>query len=422
VNQVMQRHVIPTGQPWNNGIIVARALQQAGFEAYAAGGCVRDLLLSVPVQDIDLATSATPEQVELVCKNNNWQVVTVGKSFGVTVVVLPDGKHIEVATFRHDGIYQDGRRPLTVQFSSAREDVLRRDFTINALLLDINQGIILDYVDGLADLKNKIIRAVGDPALRFTEDHLRILRGLRFAAHYACTIEDKTWDAIKCGTLSGVSRERIVQEWTKTMRHPRRSAWFRFLCESGHLDVVCPPLAPCPPAQRERLAATLAGMGEQRDEAVLFSVWLASCSAAAALAWLNSLPLANALKRGVLFILEHARDLDTFRQRSLAERRRCWRHEHGKRLVETLQALYGQEVSALCAEAAREPHEFTPLLSAEEVLRLGVPQGPYLGQLLRHLEDAQLEGRLADRAAAEHAALAWWTARQNQAEKPTGMR
>src|ERR1700679_1769107 len=185
---------------------IVLALRAAGHQAYFAGGCVRDMLLGVDAKDFDVATSATPDVVMgLFAKT-----YSVGAHFGVGLVCTPteDGTETatEVATFRHDGAYSDGRRPDAVRFSTdAREDVLRRDFTINGMLLDPvvfeDTGdaatATLDYVNGREDLKAKILRAIGDPALRFAEDKLRMLRGLRFAARMGLRIEPRTMVAIR---------------------------------------------------------------------------------------------------------------------------------------------------------------------------------------------------------------------------------
>ena len=186
------------------------ALRAAGHQAYFAGGCVRDLLLGLEAKDFDVATSATPDLV----MGMFAKTYSVGAHFGVVLVCTPDGDGreiaTEVATFRHDGAYSDGRRPDAVRFSSdPREDVLRRDFTINGMLLDPvvfeetgdAAAATLDYVNGREDLKAKILRAIGEPALRFAEDKLRMLRGVRFAARLGLEIELRTMAAICAAAL-----------------------------------------------------------------------------------------------------------------------------------------------------------------------------------------------------------------------------
>src|SRR5271154_1348854 len=189
--------------------IVAQ-LQRAGYTAYLAGGCVRDQLLGIEAKDFDIATSATPEQVQ-----DLFPRVTdlTGKSFGVVRVLVED-EFYEVATFRQDGPYRDGRHPESVRFATAEEDEQRRDFTINGLFFDPVADRLIDYVGGEADLRAGIIRAIGSPADRFVEDHLRLLRAIRFASRLLFEIEPKTWDAIRADAsmIRTVSAERIRDE------------------------------------------------------------------------------------------------------------------------------------------------------------------------------------------------------------------
>lgn len=230
--------------------IVVR-LRTKGHQAYFAGGCVRDLLLGVEPKDFDVATSATPDVVVKTFP----KTFAVGAHFGVVLVCTPDGDgdeiSTEVATFRHDGAYSDGRRPDAVRFSSdAREDVLRRDFTINGMLLDPvkfeetgdTAAAALDYVGGRDDLAIGVVRAIGDPALRFAEDKLRMLRGVRFAARLGFEIEPRTMAAMRAAAaeIGQVSQERIRDELTLmlTEGHARRA--LELLDASGLLAYVLP--------------------------------------------------------------------------------------------------------------------------------------------------------------------------------------
>jgi poly(A) polymerase len=227
------------------------ALQAAGHQAFFAGGCVRDMLLGVEAKDFDIATSATPDVVMgLFAKT-----YSVGAHFGVVLVCTPDGEGgeiaTEVATFRHDGAYSDGRRPDAVRFSTdPREDVRRRDFTINGMLFDPGifeetgdvEAATLDYVGGREDLAAHVLRAIGDPALRFAEDKLRMLRGVRFAARLGLEIEPRTMAAIRAAAaeIGQVSSERIRDELTLmlTEGHARRA--FELLDATGLLAQVLP--------------------------------------------------------------------------------------------------------------------------------------------------------------------------------------
>ncbi len=215
-------------------------LRAAGHEAYLAGGCVRDRLLGLPSEDQDIATSARPEEVQRLFP----RTVAVGAQFGVIVVMVSE-EAFEVATFRADGAYRDGRRPESVTFSDAEGDARRRDFTINGLFEDPVSGRVLDYVGGRADLAAGIVRAIGVPAERFAEDRLRVLRGVRFAARFGFQIEELTWAAIVAGApeIHAVSAERIRDELIRILLHPSRVRGFDLLDASGLLREILPEVA-----------------------------------------------------------------------------------------------------------------------------------------------------------------------------------
>lgn len=223
---------------------VVRQLQKAGYEAYFAGGGVRDQLLGLEPKDIDIATSASPEQVQkLFPRVTGLQ----GECFGV-VRVLVDAFTFEVATFRRDGPYKDGRRPEYVEFTSAEEDARRRDFTINGLFYDPIAGKLIDYVGGQADLNARLIRAIGDPVARFTEDKLRLLRAVRFAANLPrkdrkpFIIETNTWAALSelAPEIACVAIERVRDELDKIWAGARPEHGLDLLDQSGLLKVVLP--------------------------------------------------------------------------------------------------------------------------------------------------------------------------------------
>lgn len=208
---------------------LASSLRDAGHLALFAGGCVRDGLLQREPKDYDIATSATPQQVlKLFPKSNE-----VGAHFGVVIVKHHD-HHIEIATFRTDGSYSDGRRPDHVAFSTPEHDAQRRDFTINGLFEDPFSGEIIDHVGGLADLKNGILRAIGDPTQRFTEDSLRLMRAVRFATTLNFSLEPDTWGAVceLAPLLGRISPERIRDELVKMLLLPHRARAFELLTES----------------------------------------------------------------------------------------------------------------------------------------------------------------------------------------------
>lgn len=214
-------------------------LRDAGFEALLAGGCVRDIVLGTEPKDYDIATSATPKDVARLFP----RTVAVGAHFGV-MIVLEGGEEFEVATFRTDGAYKDGRHPESVEFTTAENDALRRDFTINGLFLDPLTDEIIDHVGGRDDLAARRIRAIGDPRRRFTEDRLRVMRGVRFAAALDFDIDPATWAAICefAPRINDVSPERIRDELTKILLHPSRVKGFDLLDSSGLLRVILPEI------------------------------------------------------------------------------------------------------------------------------------------------------------------------------------
>ncbi len=205
-------------------------LSQNGYKAYLAGGCVRDAMLGRQAHDLDLATDATPEAVERIFA----KTIAVGKAFGV-ILVVEEGVTFEVATFRSDGSYKDGRHPENIVFTTPEEDARRRDFTVNALFYDLNEGRVLDFVGGLKDLADKKIKAVGVAEDRFREDHLRILRGLRFSAQLNFEIDDATLMAIKnlSSLVKSVSLERIHEEILKLLRTDNVLRGLELLQETG---------------------------------------------------------------------------------------------------------------------------------------------------------------------------------------------
>ncbi len=247
-----------------SAIEIVRTLRERGFQAYLVGGCVRDLLLGREPADYDVATDATPQQVMAIFP----KTYAVGAQFGVVLVETGNlsrravdrqpatcpgepraGNCIEVATFRNDGIYSDGRHPDEVRYTKTpQEDVQRRDFTINGLLLDpLADDKVLDFVGGQADLKAGIVRTIGDPERRFAEDKLRMLRAVRFAARFGYKIDEKTMQAIKkmAASIHEVSRERVRDELTKMLTEGRARRAFELLDEdeSGLLVEVLPEIA-----------------------------------------------------------------------------------------------------------------------------------------------------------------------------------
>lgn len=218
---------------------IARRLQNAGHIAYFAGGCVRDELLGHPPHDYDIATSAKPTEVQALFPHTQ----AVGAHFGV-ILVMEHSRAFEVATFRSDHEYIDGRRPEMVTFSTPEQDAERRDFTINGMFHDPVSERLIDFVGGQRDLQNKTLRAIGDATARFREDKLRLLRAVRFAARFDYEIEADTWNAIRAhaADIHAVSAERIREELVKIFAHPNRVRGFDLLDQSGLLKEILPEI------------------------------------------------------------------------------------------------------------------------------------------------------------------------------------
>lgn len=229
---------------------ICDTLQRSGYQALLVGGCVRDLLLGREPADFDVTTAATPERVMELFPES----IAVGAQFGV-VLIPRDGLKVEVATFRSDVGYSDGRHPDRVVYSkTAEEDVRRRDFTINGLLMRHDTREILDFVGGQADLKAGVIRAIGDADRRFTEDKLRMLRAVRFAARFGFEIEHQTFVAIRkhAGAVTDVSAERIREELTKLLTEGAARHGFELLEKSWLLSVVLPEISAMKGVQQPR--------------------------------------------------------------------------------------------------------------------------------------------------------------------------
>ena len=218
---------------------IAQRLRERGHIAYFAGGCVRDMVRGLPAKDFDVATDATPDVVQKIF----LRTYAVGAHFGV-VVVVENGFNFEVATFRADGAYLDHRHPVDVRFSSPEEDAKRRDFTINGMFFDPEKNEVIDFVGGRADIEAKIVRAIGDPAARFSEDRLRMLRAVRFATVLDYKIDSGTWDALilNAEAINEISAERIREELLKIFLSPNRVRGWELLDRSGLLKTILPEL------------------------------------------------------------------------------------------------------------------------------------------------------------------------------------
>lgn len=219
---------------------IVKTLRGAGHEAYLVGGSVRDFMRGLDPEEFDIVTSAAPAEVKALFA----RTVSVGESFGV-VLVIEGGHPFEVATFRTESAYEDGRRPSRVEFSArAEDDVQRRDFTVNGLLMDPETCRVMDFVGGLADLERKVIRTIGDPRERFAEDHLRMLRAVRFTANFGFSIDRGILEAIreKASLIRRISAERIRDELTRMLTRGGARRGMELLAETGLLSEILPEI------------------------------------------------------------------------------------------------------------------------------------------------------------------------------------
>lgn len=374
---------------------VVRTLRRAGHRALFAGGCVRDGLLAVEPKDYDVATSARPDEV-IACFPRTQPV---GAAFGVVLVMIGEVA-VEVATFRRDGPYSDGRRPDRVEYSTPEEDAARRDFTINAMFLDPETGEVIDYVGGRADLDARLLRTVGDATERFAEDKLRVLRAIRFAARFDLAIDPALDTAARAAAsgLAAVSRERKTDELGRILVGPRVSRAAEMLIAWRVLPVVLPRVAPGP-AIVERLRA----LPEARSPALAWSALLWGTTPAASF---PDLRLSRETETAVAATTKAARAMPTFLAADMAAQKRLARAD-GFRDGLVLAAICGDvtddDVARIRARAAWSPVDLRPplWLDGNDLIALGVPKGPSVGRALRALEDAALREELPDRAAAE---------------------
>ncbi len=425
---------------------VVRRLRDAGHEALFAGGCVRDRLLGLEPSDYDVATTARPDAVQQLFE----KTIPVGKQFGIVVVVVGD-RTFEVATFREDGPYLDGRRPESVRFVDARTDALRRDFTINAMFEDPLDGRTIDYVGGHDDLKRGIVRAVGDPSHRFAEDRLRMLRAVRFATRFDFEIDPATFAAIRADAahLGQVSAERIGEELVRILTEGGARRGFELLDAAGLLEVVLPEIVAMKGCEQSpdfhpegdvfvHTMLCLSHLGAGVTESLALGVLLHDVAKPlTAVLRDGRWTFYGHLERGAVLAEEICARLR--RSRSTAETvsflvaqhlrhcaakemrpatlKRFLRQEGIEELLELtrIDALssngdlgYYEFCRQSLSELRKEPVRPEPLIDGNELIRLGLEPGPLFAQILEAVEDAQLEGELSSREQALELVRARW--------------
>ena len=420
--------------PHETATDIVRRLQDAGFAAFWVGGCVRDYLLGRAPQDYDIATNAPPEAVEKLFH----RTVGVGRQFGVMLVV-EGGQNFQVATFRTESDYTDGRRPGAVQFGDPQADARRRDFTVNGLFYDPIPGELRDWVGGEKDLRAKILRTIGAPEERFWEDHLRLLRAVRFAAQLGFIIEPQTLTAIQklAPKIKAISAERIRDELIKLFMPPHAARGLVLLRESGLLEHVLPELAATVSCEQspdyhpegtvfEHLRKMLENLPPDAHPSLAWAILLHDIA--------KPLTAERDPQTGSIHFYEHekigATMADEILERLRFPRRRIEEiaasvrhHMQFKDALQmrksTLRRLLLRETFALelelhrldclgshgrldiydflvaqAAELAQQPEIHPPLLTGADLIALGVQPGPAMGALLADLRERQLADEL----------------------------
>ena len=422
---------------------IVKRLRRAGYEAYFAGGCVRDIVMGQRPHDYDITTSARPDEVRRLFA----RTYAVGAQFGV-IIVVEDDRHFEVATFRTEGPYSDGRRPDRVTFCSACDDVKRRDFTINGLLYDPVERRVIDHVGGHRDIAASIVRTIGDPKRRFAEDKLRMLRAVRFAARFDFAVARGTFNAIRAcaAEITKVSWERIGDELTKVFTGAQRGRGLQLLKDTGLLAHVLPEVdrmdgVPQPskfhpegdvfthtrlmmdalrrPDEVLAFAALLHDVGKPLTYEVSDRIRFSNhetIGAEMASAICRRLRFSNERRIKIVHCVRNHMRFQHVRQMREAKLRRLVQADtfpielemHRADCVASHGDLSNYRFLRAKARAlSAEEIEPKPLLTGRDLIGLGLTPGPIFKEILTTIEDLQFEGKLADR----EAALAWVKAR-----------
>jgi poly(A) polymerase len=428
---------------------IVRRLREAGHEAFWVGGCVRDLIRGESPEDYDIVTSARTEEVRRIFS----RTIPVGERFGVSLVV-EEGRPYEVATFRTEEGYEDGRHPSRVAFATAEGDVRRRDFTINGLLMDPATGRIIDHVDGRRDIEQGIIRAIGDPQERFAEDHLRMLRAVRFAATLDYAIEPLTFAALRrqAAAVSRISAERIREELTRILTGGGARRGMELLSESGLLPEILPEVNALrgveqPPVFHpegdvwEHTLRMLALLPRQKGKADMRLAWavllhdvgkaVTRSEDAAGTHFYGHDQRGAEIAETILRRLRFSRDdletiLSLIRGHMLFMNVRQMRPNRLKRLLRMPDFALHLELHRLdclgshglldhyefCSQKLAEyPEEVLRpprLLTGDDLIGMGFAPGPVFKEILRAVEDAQLGGEVTDAAGIRNLVLKRW--------------
>jgi len=390
-------------------IEVVRQLRDAGHEALWAGGCVRDQLLARVPKDYDVATDARPEQIRQIFGRR--RTLPIGASFGVMTVLGPKAAgQIEVATFRQDAAYSDGRHPDAVTFSNAKEDAQRRDFTINGLFYDPLRELVIDYVEGQQDLQAKVVRAIGDPDERIAEDKLRMLRAIRFAATFDFELETATFTALTANAngIRQVSVERITAELSRMWDHTNCPRATELLLDSGLLYAILPESRAY--QQAEKRADLLLHLKRLREPSfsVALAILLYPLEDFSNLNRVEELcrewRVTNTQLKAVVSMLQHQNELVQAAMIPWPKLQRLLIHPNIDPMLQFAEATSAndrdREGVALCRERLSLPVDVLnpdPLISGNDLLEMGLPAGPRMKTILTAIRDAQLDQIVASR-------------------------
>ncbi len=419
-------------------ISIVQRLRAAGYQAVWAGGCVRDQLLDRQPSDYDVATNALPSQVQDLFGTR--RTLAVGAEFGVIIVLGPT-RHIqvEVATFRRDAEYSDGRHPDSVSFSSDREDAQRRDFTINGLFLDPITNQVIDYVGGVEDLEREVIRAIGNPVDRIREDKLRMLRAVRFTATFGFRLEAKTMAAVQthAASLGQVSAERIAAELRRMLAHPHRAAAARLLDECCLLLEIFPEfqtISSAEPSTRKSIGNTDAWRLVERrltllnlpdswnvtERFVTSMACLLSPIASEAGSACRRLKLSREEQSSIVWLLNNVTTVIDAETVPWPNVQRVLIHPFAKQLV-----AYADASASACGDAlggvafcrgwlSRPSDELnpSPLINGDDLVARGLKPGRLFRRILSEVRDAQLRQEVSTKESAIELAIR--IARQSQ--------
>lgn len=374
-------------------------LRESGFEALLAGGCVRDMLLDRQAKDYDVATNARPEEVRKLFR----RTLAVGAKFGV-VIVMVNSQQVEVATFRTESGYADGRHPEKVAFSNAKDDASRRDFTINGMFYDPIEDEVYDYVEGVADIETKVLRTIGNADERFGEDYLRMLRAIRFSAQLDFEIDNDTWKAIcsNARRITRISGERISMEIESALTNQNRASAAKLLCRSGLAKEI---FAGFEGEDADFGIEVLSALPLDISFMPAMSALFAGFDMQFAMSKVELLMLSNSQLKQLSFLLEN-RDGLLDDNISLADLKILLASGYYQELIQlqtAIEKVKGNSLSVL-EEIRKRVNAIDaadiqpkPLLDGNELMEMGVPPGPMVGKAVSGMYYAQLNEELISR-------------------------